>query len=295
LFPTLSGAMIDPDTGLMPLTIRFRCNIAMRPITRHPTNRSNSVISMTSAGLHWPYRAGLLAALSCLILISIPACTPSQTKEAQQEDAQSIAKELPRYSKTVGDITLEAYPFIQAERQKMVFGDDLWALAVLPVHVMVKNYGEGPVPIEVRHFKLTLPNAEVITPRSAAEVTAGLAAQGGALGRVGSGLAHFGLGPIGALAGPIGGIAGAVASGLFGLYRSNASTAREETYSRSEFKDAMLGKDQFSRGFIFFMLPVATPAFDDATLTLTVYEHLEHSTQLELPLHGLAFKGNASK
>jgi hypothetical protein len=115
------------------------------------------------------------------------------------------------------------------------------------------------------------------------------------LGRVGSGLAHFGLGPIGALAGPIGGFAGAVASGLFGIYRSNASNAREEAYSRNEFKDAMLGKNQFSRGFIFFMLPVATPAFDDATLTLTVYEHLEHNTQIELPLHGLDFKGTASK
>lgn len=276
---------------------RFRRAIAMRPTTSHPINRSNRAISMPSGGIHWPCRAGLLAVCICSVLFSIPACAPVQPKDVQEDGGQSktIATGLPRYSKTIGDLTFDAYPFIQAERQKQVFGDDLWALAVLPVYVMVKNYGEGPVPIEVRHFKLTLPNAEVITPRSAAEVTAGLAAQGGALGRVGSGLAHFGLGPIGALAGPIGGIAGAVASGLFGIYRSNASNAREETYSRNEFKDAMLGKDQFSRGFIFFMLPVSTPAFDDATLTLTVYAHPVHSTQIELSLHGLAFKGNASK
>lgn len=268
-----------------------------RPSARSIFNRSRTAISMPSGGIHWPYRAGLLAASICSILISIPACTPSQTHEVQQDDAQpkAIAEELPRYSKTKGDLTLEAYPFIQAERQKKVFGDDLWSLAVLPVHVMVRNHGEGPVPIEVRHFKLTLPNSEVITPRSAAEVTAGLAEQVGAWGRVGSGLEHFGLGPIGSLAGPIGGIAGTVASGLFGIYRRNESNAREEAYSRNEFKDAMLGRDQFSRGFIFFMLPVATPTFDDATLTLTVYEHLEQGTQIELPLHGLGFKGTVSK
>jgi hypothetical protein len=276
---------------------RFRRAIAMRPTTRHPINRSTRAISMPSGGIHWPSRAGLLAVSICSVLFSIPACAPVQPTDAQEDGVQSktIATGLPRYSKTIGDITFEAYPFIQAERQKKVLGDDLWSLAVLPVHVMIRNHGDNPVPIEVRHFKLTLPNAEVITPRSGTEVTAGLAAQGGALGRVGSGLAHFSLGPIGALAGPIGGIAGAVASGLFGIYHSNESTAREEAYSRNELKDAMLGRDQFSRGFIFFMLPVATPAFDDATLTLTVYAHPEHGTQIELPLHDLAFKGTASK
>ena len=252
---------------------------------------------MPSGGIHWPCRAGLLAVSICAVLFSMPACAPVQPKDAREDEPQSkpVATGLPRYIKTIGEITFEAYPFIQTDRQKKVFGDDLWSLAVLPVHVTVRNHGEGPVPIEVRHFKLTLPNSEVITPRSAAEVTAGLAAQGGTLGRVGSGLAHFGLGPIGALAGPIGGIAGAVASGLFGLYRSNASSARGEAYSRNELKDAMLGRDQFSRGFIFFMLPVATPAFDAATLTLTVYTHPEHGTQIELPLHDLAFKGTASR
>lgn len=243
-----------------------------------------------SAGTRPPEKNPFLAILICLALVQMSACSSSKTKEPSRTDKVSQ-----RYSKTEGMIAVEADPFTQTDRQVEVFGEDLWSLGVLPVFITVKNNGDSPARIETKNFKLSLPSSEVVTPRTAAEVTKWLGSQAGLWGQVGMGLGQIGIGQIGQFAGPIGGIAGAIANGLIGVYRSNASREKVETYARGEFKDAMLAKNQFSRGFVFFMLPMGTTAFNEATLSLSVMDKQAETSRTELPLKALNFKGTAAK
>ncbi|MCX7108734.1 MAG: hypothetical protein NTX45_01135 [Proteobacteria bacterium] len=239
---------------------------------------------MQSTSNPTPNRISLPASLFGLLLALLTACSsPATVKNSE------------RYSKTEARIAMEADPFIQPDRQEKVFGEDLWALSVLPVLITIQNVSDSPVRIEVRNFKLTLPGKQVIAPRTAAEVTKWLASQGNMLGQAGMGLGQVGLSQIGQFAGPIGGIAVAIISGLYGAYKTNASRTHDETFSQGEFKDATLGKDQFSRGIVFFMLPVGTPAFNEATLNLSIVENQVVTSSIELQLKALDYKGTASK
>ena len=136
-------------------------------------------------------RHSVLASLIALILLS--AC--SKTAEVKH----SI-----RYSKTEAMIVMEADPFVQTDRQEMVFGEDLLALSVLPVLVRVQNNGESPVRVETGQFKLMLPNLPAISPRSAAEISKWLGSQRNVLGQVGMGVGQLGLGQLGQFAGSYG-------------------------------------------------------------------------------------------
>jgi hypothetical protein len=245
---------------------------------------------MQSASHHRSHWASLLLSLTWVALTLVTACSPSKTKEPA-----TIGTDSALYSKIEGMVAVDADPFVQAGRQEEVFGEDLWALSVLPIQIMVRNNGEHPIRIEARNFKLSLPTAELIAPKPAAEVTKWLASQGGILGQVGMGIGQLGISQIGQFAGPFGGIAGAVASGFYGLYRSHASREHDETYHRGELKGATLEKNQFNRGFIFFMLPTGTPAFDEATLSLSIFENQAETSRIDLPLKALGYKGTATK
>ena len=227
-------------------------------------------------------RHSVLASLIALILLS--AC--SKTAEVKH----SI-----RYSKTEAMIVMEADPFVQTDRQEMVFGEDLLALSVLPVLVRVQNNGESPVRVETGQFKLMLPNLPAISPRSAAEISKWLGSQRNVLGQVGMGVGQLGLGQLGQFAGSYGGIAVAIISGLYGVYKSNATRSRDETYRGGEFKDAVLAKGQATQGIVFFLLPAGTPAFDGATLSLSIFDNQTETTRIDLPLKALGYKGTTSK
>ncbi len=230
------------------------------------------------------FSVGLLASLLVLSLILLSACSkPAEVK-------QSV-----RYSKTEAMLAMEADPFVQTDRQEMVFGEDLLAMSVLPVLVKVQNNGDKPVPIEARRIKLILPSQLAIPSHSAVELTKWLASQGNILGQVGMGAGQLGLGQLGQFAGPYGGIAVAIMSGLYGMYKNNAAKTRDATYNQGEFKDVTLAKNQSVQGIVFFILPKNTPAFNEATLSLSIFENQAEISHIDLPLKGLGYKGTPDK
>ena len=204
-------------------------------------------------------------------------------------------KESVRYGKTEGVIAMEADPFTQTDRLEAIFGEDLWAMSILPIQITVRNNGDNPIHVEARNLKLTLPHAEVITPHSAADVNKWLASQGGMLGKVGMGVGQIGIGQIGHFAGPFGGVASAILSGLYGMYQSNSSKSRDAAYTQTEFKDTTLEKNQFNRGLIYFMIPQGTSAFNEATLSLRTFDNQTETAHIDLPLTSLTYKGKAKE
>lgn len=228
----------------------------------------------------WRGLASLLAAL-CLL----PGCATYKVKDAAQAKLETMPHRL-----DAAELSLGVDPYVEDDREQRIFAANLLAAAVLPVQVMVKNHGERPVRIEPDHFKLILPNEHMAAPRSALEVAQVFAPKEG----VGD-YASAGAGVLGGLAGPIGMIAGRllgfVSSGVFDRYRAEALQARQQDYARKEFKNALLAKDQSASGFLFFVLPKETSAFDQATLTLTVIKDPTETASLKMLLTGLGYPG----
>ena len=228
----------------------------------------------------WTRLAPLLATLSLLL-----GCATYKVKDAAQ-----VALEAMPHVLNEAELSLGVDPYVEDEREQQIFAANLLAAAVLPIQVMVKNNGERPVRIEPDNFKLILPNEHMAAPRSALEVAQVFAPKEG----VGD-YASAGAGALGGLAGPIGMIAGRllgfVSSGVFDRYRTEALQARQQDYARKELKNVLLAKDQFNRGFLFFVLPKETPAFDQATLTLTVLKDPTETATLKMPLKGLGYPG----
>lgn len=222
-------------------------------------------------------------------LCLLPGCAAYNAKDAAQVKLEAMPHVLHE-----GELLMGVDPYIQTRREEEVFAADLLAAAVLPLQVMVKNNGDRLLRIEPGNFKLILPNEHMASPRSAKEVAEVFAPKEG----VGD-YASSGAGALGGLAGPVGMIAGRVfgfvASGVFERYRTEALQSRQQDFVRKELKSAQLAKGQFTQGFLFFVLPKETTAFDKATLTLTVLWPETETMTVKLPLEGLAYSGPPDK
>ncbi len=217
-------------------------------------------------------------------------CASYEAKDVAQAKLEAMPHSLNESRLAIG-----VDPFVQREREEQIFAADLLSAAVLPIRVMVKNNGDSPVRIEADNFKLVLAKEHMVSPRSAVEVAQLFAPKQG----VGD-YASTGVGALGGLAGPIGSIAGrlfgAVSSGVFDQYRTEALQSRQQDYVRKEFKSVNLVKGEFAQGFLFFVLPKETPAFDQATLTLSVLENQTDTATFKMALKGLGYPGaTASK
>lgn len=205
----------------------------------------------------------------------------------------SVLAETMPYRQAVGPLLLGVDPCHQPARQEELFDEDLAEAAILPIQVALSNRSEHPVRIETENFKLALPGNVVIGPASGSEIAVLLSPKPGA-----ADYAAAGVGMLGGLAGTIGAIAGRlvsfVASGLLGWSRSDELRARGEDYSRKELKPITLGHRQSSRGFLYFVLPSGTPDFNEATLTLEVFENQTETLTFHVLMRGLGYKGRPS-
>ncbi|MBM4200787.1 MAG: hypothetical protein FJ189_05820 [Gammaproteobacteria bacterium] len=189
---------------------------------------------------------------------------------AAYEAAEAPSPAIPAmpYSVKEGALSLGADPHVEAERQEAVFSADFASLSIVPVYVVVGNSGSRPVRIGPEQFTLALPGSEATAPRPGSEVALMFPPE--------RGVAHYatsGVSILGGLAGPIGALAGRVAGMLGGLMLSRrdseAAEGRRDDYARKELPTVQLERGQFARGFLFFVLPRGTPAFDEALLTFS--------------------------
>lgn len=223
--------------------------------------------------------------LSGFGLISLlAACSSYSAREAPNIGAAAMP-----YRHSSGPLSLAVDPYSQPSRQLDMFGEDLSKVGVLPVHVAVTNGDERWLRIAPENFKLELPGNEPSAPRPSYEVSTLLAPEIGV-----ADYAAAGVGVLGGLGGTIGALAGRLVSffGAAALDWSRTSTvdAREKDYERKAFKAARLGKNQSARGFLYFVLPVGTPDFDQAILTLSVLADENATLTLNVPLKGLGYK-----
>jgi hypothetical protein len=190
------------------------------------------------------------------------------------------------FTQAEGTVAVGVDPYLRADRSQAVFGADLPAAAVVPLQVVIRNLGQRPVRIEVRNFRLSLPDQEVVGSRPAAEVAALLSRPSGAANQ-----ASTGIGVLGGLGGAIGGLAakavgGAVSETIQGS-EQEAFAARRADYARKQLKDVVLGVGESTRGFLFFGLPDGTASLDEATLVLDLPDG---GASVRVPLTGLGYR-----
>lgn len=218
-------------------------------------------------------------------LISLLAGCSSYTVK----ESPVVKPEAMPYTHTEGMVVVGVDPYVQPDKEKALFGEDLLAVDVIPIQVVVRNLGDHPVRVEAKNFKLSLPTNEVVAPRPGAEVAALFNQQTSILDH-----ASTGIGLLGGFGGMIGGlvarVVGGVVSGSVQGSKKDVFLARQEDYVRKEFKGVALGRNESIRGFLFFTPPAGTAAFNEATLILDLYESDTKNTSIKVPLNGLGYK-----
>jgi hypothetical protein len=66
--------------------------------------------------------------------------------------------------RTEGPVTIGVDPYVQTDRQREVFDDDLEKAGVLPIYLLVKNSGEHPLSLRRSDITLELPDGYQISP-----------------------------------------------------------------------------------------------------------------------------------
>jgi hypothetical protein len=179
---------------------------------------------------------------------------------------------------TEGAVAVGADPYVQAERQKEVFDGDLSGAGILPVQVLFENRGDRRLLVRRSDILLELPDGTRLSPVGAMAAAARLDSYAGI------GAAGFANVLTLGLAAPIYHVAT--------LSEQRAREARLADFTQKELQDVTLEKDGSLHGFVFFIPPQGTPAFNEASLEVRIVDVEVGSTiVLRLPLMGLGFKG----
>ena len=234
------------------------------------------------------HRAAINAVLLAVGLLGLAdGCMSYTAKESPAARPETMP-----FMQTEATVVLGVDPYVQAERSEAIFDENLLAVALIPLQVVVRNLGERPVAIQVRNFRLLLPGQEVTGPRPGAEVAALFSEGSGAA----SG-ASTGIGILGGLGGAIGNIAakavGGAVSGGIDNSEQDAVAARRADYTRKELKDVVLGQGEATRGFLFFRVPDGMPAFDQATLVLDLPADGARIGSIKVTVTGLGYRAGA--
>src|SRR5512135_662724 len=81
-------------------------------------------------------------------LISLLAgCSSYRVKESPVAKLEAMP-----YMQTEGRVVIGVDPYVQPDRAKALFGEDLLAAAVMPLQIVARNLGERPVRIEAKNF-----------------------------------------------------------------------------------------------------------------------------------------------
>jgi hypothetical protein len=161
--------------------------------------------------------------------------------------------------RTEGPVTVGIDTYIQPERQKEVFDDDLEKAGVLPIYLLIKNHGERAVSLRRRSeipledIALELPDGSQISSPIPSETVLRM------LGRL----------PPSGGSGQLSGLETRemlyVATHLFplipfaiagGVAANKATEARITDYLNKEFQNIKLNKDESTHGFVYLTIPV---------------------------------------
>lgn len=210
-----------------------------------------------------PGRSRSIAALGWLLLLAgCASYTPSAAPAVQPETLTSIES---------GGTAVAAQPFVDKQQQKAVFDADFDKADVLAIRVSVRNTTGRKLLVRRSDMTLTLPDGGIVAATTAESVAA----------KVGEGRAVL---AVGAAFGLIGALAATSA-------RDQARKARTADYSAKAFRDTDLEQDTTVEGFVFFLPPNGTPAFDQSMLGVSFVDvELAKRSTIEVPLAGLSFE-----
>ncbi len=204
--------------------------------------------------------------------LSITVCLAGCASYTQRAAPVPQAGAMPAWQ--VGDVVaVGADPYMQNDRQRAVFDENLNDVGVLPIQILVQNRSERRLRVNPSSITLTLPDGGESSP-----VTSSAAASRFA--------PHYGKGADHAAAAF--GLIGAVVALSAASAAEKGSTARYADYASKELKETILGKDESVHGFVFFIRPPGTKTFVDTTLKVLVLDADDEKTEftVSLPLSG---------
>jgi hypothetical protein len=163
------------------------------------------------------------------------------------------------------------YPYVEVEQQQKVLNADLNEADVIALQVIVENRTARMMLVRPLDLVLTLPDQRTLGPTSVASV-ANMVEE------------------TGSVAGP------AIAFGIIGyMVASNAEEkakqARVADYDAKSLRSKSLAKNQSTHGFVFFVPPPGSGAFDEATLSVFFVDEQAATTEMiQVPLTQLGFE-----
>ena len=201
------------------------------------------------------------------ILLGLSGCASYAPTSATAPASSSLP-----FMVTDGNVTVGADPYTQAERLKACFGGDLNDVGVLPIQVIVRNDGDRKILVRPSDVILVIPNCGQFCPAGASAAASKMESIGGV-------------------------VASGVAFGIIGvLVASNAEdkarAARLEDYKRKELQESRLGPGESASGFLYFVPPPGTKAFNEADVVFRpVCIDDATSSVVKLPVSRLNFNG----
>ena len=163
-----------------------------------------------------------------------------------------------------------AEPYVGEKRQEAYFDANFSASRIIALQVMTENTNEGQMLVHWLNMLMTLPDQQTIGPAPLSVVVNTVAEEGGFL----------------TWEAPLGVLVGMAAVSA----QEDARAARLADYRSKAFPQSTLFRGQSSRGFVFFIPPSGTEAFDEATLSV-LFVDIDQGTSetVEVPLTGLGF------
>ncbi len=163
------------------------------------------------------------------------------------------------------------YPVVEEEQQQKLLNADLKEADVIALQVIVENRTKRMMLVRPLDLVLTLPNQRTFGPTSAASVANKVEENGSVVGPA------LAFGIIGYM----------VASGA----EDDAKQARVADYDAKSFRSKSLAKNQSTHGFVFFIPPPGSGAFEEATLSVFfVDEQAATTEEIQVPLTQLGFE-----
>ncbi len=197
--------------------------------------------------------------LSLVVVVAGAACASYEGKPVPSSEAVVSAMQ-----KVVGDVTVQADPYVQIDRQKKVFDANFTKNGVLGIFVTVGNAGAKPLLIRPSDMVLTTIDGTNLIPAAPSLVAS----------KVEDNVGHnywpmFFFGIVGAMA--------------QGSAESDAREKRAADYRVKHFTDMTIGKGESASGFVFFIAKKENPKFARTTLKVRVVDTAE-GTSLDIPL-----------
>lgn len=171
----------------------------------------------------------------------------------------------------VEGLSAGALPYVDPKLQEATFDADLDAADILAIEVYVENGRGESVLVRPSDATLSLPNGKSIAPSGVSSAVAKIDEEGSVIG------ATIAFGIVGAL----------VAQSA----EDDAKAARRSDYEAKSLPQVELNPGESKHGFLWFLPPRGTPAFDKAELSIRFIDPgTGRSWRVEIPLSGLSFE-----